>query len=181
MNRTIKVILKILGILVLILMALIIGVLIWFNVSLRNMKKQAEIDHASQTIICDSIQIITDQPSVSMYDFNKEDISELRFSIVRNGAIVTDTLIHNRSQSPNIPFTNFIKTDTILLKTQNNLCYFISGYKYEVFLGYGMFGYVGFKDCRLSNAIIVNGQQQSYSSLDPKNGIRYSDLPEQFK
>lgn len=181
MNRTIKISLKILGITVLILMALIIGVLIWFNISLRNTKEQAETDYATQSVICDSIQIITDQPHIGLYNFNQEDISELRFSIVRNGTIVSDTLIHNESQSSNIPFAHFQKMDTILVKTKNDLYYFITGYKYEVYLGYGMFGYVGFKECRLSNEIIVNGQQQSYSSLDPKKGILYSDLPAQFK
>lgn len=181
MNRTIKIFLKILGGIAIVFMIFIIGVLIWFNVSLRNKKKQAEIDYATQSAICDSIQIITDQPQVGLNDFDNEDISVLRFSIVREGAIISDTLIYNQTQSPNIPFVNFLKTDTILVKTKNGLCYFTTGYKYKAYLGYGMYGYVGFKECRLSSEIIVNGKQQSSTSLYPEKGIKLTDLPESFK
>lgn len=181
MNRTIKIFLKILGGIAIIFMILIIGVLIWFNISIKSKEKREEIAYATQSAICDSIQIITEQPNIGLYDFNNEDISELRFSIVRKGTVISDTLIYNQSRSTNIPFTNFLKTDTILVKTKNDLCYFTTGYKYRVYLGYGMYGYAGVKECRLSNEIIVNGQQQSSTSLYPEKGVKLADLPDNFK
>jgi len=181
MNRILKIILITLGCIITIFVVLVIVALVWFNISVGNKKKQAEADYASQSVICDTIQNITGHPQIGLYDFDKKDISELRFSLLRDGSIVADTLILNRVNFVEIPFTSFLKTDTILIKTKNELCYFVTGYKYKPYLGYGMFGYVGHKECRLSDEIIVNGQEQSYASLLPEKGIKSSDLPVCFK
>jgi hypothetical protein len=55
-----------------------------------------------------------------------------------------------------IPYREFLKTDTIVVTTRNNLKYYISGYHHVANLHYGMMGYVGSHDCSLSESCTIN-------------------------
>jgi len=142
----------------------LIGV-IAFNISSYQKRKQAEVDGIKFSEICDSVKIITEQPEIGFTGFDQKDINILKFELKRNGAINTDTIIKNQFsyvsddktfKQVKIPFAKFLKTDTIIVTTQNNLKFYISGYNHYAGLHYGMMGYVGGYDCALSENVNIN-------------------------
>lgn len=66
---------------------------------------------------------------------------------------------YDEYKSINIPYKEFLKTDTIVVTTQNKLHYYISGYNHYAYLHYGMNGYLGGHDCRFSDNPTINNEQ----------------------
>ncbi|MBE8723967.1 hypothetical protein [Flavobacterium hungaricum] len=146
------------------LIALAVG---WFFWSSNKRIKQAEIDGITFSKECDSVKFITEQPEIQLAKFKKNEISVLKFQILRNGKLIEDTLIKNGNakKSPDteyktitIPYKSFLKTDTIVVTTQNKLHYYISGYNHYAYLHYGMAGYLGSHDCRFNDNPTINNE-----------------------
>lgn len=143
-------------------------------------REQAVKDRIELSAICDSIEYITERPMLKFYQFNNDEVEELKFWILRNGKLLNDTIV-NRTCFPEtdqfyveIPYNEFIKTDTIVLMTKTPLYFYISGYHHQVYLHYGMFGYLGTSDCRLSETCSVNGN--NYNGFINKNE-GWTELP----
>lgn len=162
MNKYIKGCLVLIGIIITII-AIMIGLFMW---SSHARKKQAEIDGIEFSTECDSVKLITEQPEIQFAKFKKNEISILKFQILRNGKFIQDTLIKNgfkktsadEYKSINLPYKTFLKTDTIVVTTQNKLHYYISGYHHYAYLHYGMTGYLGSHDCRFSEIPTINNR-----------------------
>lgn len=163
MNKYIKGCLVLIGIIITVV-AIIVGLFFWSSNSRR---KQAEIDGIKFSKECDSVKFITEQPEIQFAKFKKNEINILRFQIIREGKFIQDTLIKNgfnkkTSSSEykfiNIPYKTFLKTDTIVVITQNKLHYYISGYHHYAYLHYGMNGYGGGHDCRFSDNPTINNE-----------------------
>ena len=136
--------------------------------SLERRAKQAVLDEARYSAICDTISTITEQPAISFSGFTKAELSQLTFHLVRKGKILKDTAAHYPQRDGlyefNIPlaFARFKKTDTIVVETtgKDKRFYHISGFHHYASLHYGMLGYVGGHDCRLAEgAYTVNGRR----------------------
>ncbi|WP_289658099.1 hypothetical protein [Flavobacterium panacagri] len=186
MNKYIKGCLVVTGT-VFILLAIIIG---WFFWSLNSRKKQAEIDGITFSKECDSIKFITEQPEIQFAKFKKSEISILKFQIIREGKFIHDTIIKNgfnkktssnEYQSINIPYKSFLKTDTIVVTTQNKLHYYISGYHHYAYLHYGMTGYVGSHDCRFSDNPTINNELLLSPILFRENGWINPEISKHIK
>lgn len=163
MNKYIKGCLVIIGIIIT-LIAIIIGLFFWSSHSRR---KQAEIDGIKFSKECDAAKFITEQPEIQFAKFKKNEINILKFQILRKGKFIQDTLIKNgfnketnsnEYRSIAIPYKEFLKTDTIVVTTQNKLHYYISGYHHYAYLHYGMNGYLGSHECRFSDNPTINNQ-----------------------
>lgn len=179
MNRMLKKLLWALLIVAGIGVILILSLVLWLMFSMDWSAKRAKVDYALQTEVCDSMRMVTD--SVSLYLKDIDGSSRLEFSLIRNDRVVTEKTVFTREPgSVTIPFCDFYRTDTILLVVQNESAYFISGFRYEPYLGYGMFGYVGFKECRLSEDMTVNGNSHS-RFLRKEDSIPVDSIPAGFR
>jgi hypothetical protein len=182
MNKHIKGCLTFIAIIVL-LSALMIG---WFFWSSNSRIKQAEIDGIAFSKECDSVNIITEQPEIQFAKFKKNELSFLKFQILRNGKFIHDTVIKNGKFNPdnlriNIPYKTFFKTDTIVVTTKNRLQYYISGYHHYAYLHYGMFGYLGSHDCRFSNQCSINNDEYSNNVLTREKGWLNPEISKHIK
>ncbi|MCD0469138.1 hypothetical protein [Flavobacterium sp. JAS] len=175
MNKYIKGCLVLIGIIITVI-AIIIGLFFWSSNSRR---KQAEIDGVAFSKECDSVKVITEQPEIQFARFKKNEINILKFQILRDGNFIQDTLIKNgfnkeanssEYKSITIPYKEFLKTDTIVVTTQNKLHYYISGYHHYAYLHYGMAGYVGSHDCRFSENPMINNLVHLRPVLFRENG-----------
>jgi hypothetical protein len=175
MNKYIKGCLVIIGVFIT-LVAIIIG---WFFWSSDHRRKQAEIDSIEFSKECDTVKLITEQPEIQFAKFKKNEINILKFQILRQGKFIQDTLIKNgfnkrtsydEYKSITIPYKAFLKTDTIVVTTQNKLHYYISGYHHYAYLHYGMTGYVGSNDCRFSDNATINNEVFLRPVLFRENG-----------
>lgn len=136
-------------------------------------RKQADIDSIEQSAMCDTISSITESPAIYFCDFELEEINKLTFWILRNGKLIDERKVGNfllDSKRFKIPYHSFLKTDTILVKTETPLYYYISGYHHYAYLHYGMFGYLGSSHCSLSDDCMVNGEE-SHGVLCKSNGL----------
>lgn len=157
---------------------LIIGLLVgWFWWSMETSQQRAEEDGIKYSKECDTITTITEKPSITLGQFSKDEINQLKFYLIRNNRIIKDTLIKYEVSEPdnylttNIPFENFKKSDSIILETKSKIKFTISGFHHYAYLHYGMFGYVGSHDCRFDDGnYIVNGKT-SNGTLLKKDGI----------
>ncbi|MCJ8154217.1 hypothetical protein MKJ01_10645 [Chryseobacterium sp. SSA4.19] len=157
MKRFFKVVLIVLAI----FFGIIAAIIIAWNVSSCQRKKKADEDSITFSKKCDSLLSITEQPEIGFSDFSYKEISTLRFQILRNNKLIEDSVIKthfkdNSLMRVKIPYREFLKTDTIVVTTPNNLKYYISGYQHVANLHYGMMGYVGSHDCSLSESCIIN-------------------------
>ena len=161
-----------------ILILLFVGCVYW---SMQSSKKQAETDGIKQSELCDTIKVITEQPQIELSAFKGSEVEILRFYLQRGTAIVKDTTIRGKFnyvsddktyRTLNIPFNDFLKTDTIIVETNTKLYYKISGYHHYAYLHYGMFGYVGSSDCRLSESCTVNADSLSNGTLLKAEGLK---------
>jgi len=175
MNKYIKGCLVLIGIIVTIA-AILAGLFFWSSNSRR---KQAEIDGIAFCKECDSVKFITEKPEIEFAKFKKNEIDILKFQIIRDGKLIRDTLIKNgfnKKNSPDeyksiaIPYKTFLKTDTIVVTTQNKLHYYISGYRHYAYLHYGMTGYLGSHDCRFSDNPTINNEVLAMPVLFRENG-----------
>ena len=169
LNKYLKGCLIFLGIMML-LIALIVG---WFWWSMENKHKSAEEDFLKYSKICDTTKVITEKPMIMLGKFHKSEIDMLKFYIIRNNKILKDTTVHytitsvDHYLSAEIPFNEFLKTDTIIVQTKENSkrYYNISGFRHYAYLHYGMFGYLGSYDCRFYENYVVNGEESNGTLL----------------
>lgn len=160
MNKYLKGCLIILSIIVL-MIALISG---WFWWTMKNKHKKAEEDAITYSKECDTITTITEKPSFTLVHFEKDEIENLKFYLIRNHKIYEDTLIIStfpasaNTLNINIPFKNFKKSDSIVVETRSKIYFTISGFHHYAYLHYSMFGYTGGHDCRLTEEYTINGK-----------------------
>jgi len=168
MNKILK------GCLILITIIFFIVVLLalYLFFSMSYMSNQAETDEVEQTAICDSVPYITERPELSFSGFEINEIDTLHFRILREGNFIGDTILchpftyissNGKYMSMKIPYDHFLKTDTIVVVTKQPLYYKISGFYHYAYLHYGMFGYLGSHDCRLSKKCMINNIETSWS------------------
>ncbi len=157
MKRFWKVLLRALGILFL-LVVLFIVFAIW---SMKTHKAQFAKDMEAQSKLCDTMSIVKEQPQLTLIGFETAEIDTLQFQILRNRTFIRDTLITAQQNDydvviVNIPYPHFLKTDTIILTTKNQLHYYISGFHHTVEAFYGMTGPVAMSDCFLAKRFTIN-------------------------
>lgn len=182
MNPIIKrigIIFAVIGVLAISIMLGLVFIFLYLFFSSDNIEKTNK-DYASQTIICDSTQIIERSPMVSFYNSKFEPRINIEFKLIRKNQIVESKTLLQQSGSCYIPFDNFYKTDSILIVVDDNLCYFSYDFSLKPYLGYGMFGYVGFHECRTSENFTINGKEQTYS-LEKDKGIPIDSIPQNFR
>jgi len=148
----------------------ILAVVVWMNVSSYLQRKQAKRDLVEGTIICDTIQTIAEQPKIVFLKFTDDEVTPLIFELKRNNRIIADTVVQNNFEyisddreyrTAKIPFSEFLKTDTVVITLPNHSKYNASGFHHYPYLHYGMFGYVGSYDCRLSEYFTINGVENT--------------------
>lgn len=103
---------------------------------------------------------------IDLYNFENSDLKSMKFEIIRNKQSIRDTLIlgfenERAVKSIEIPFNNFLRSDTILLTINKKLKYNISDFNYGVGQLYGMFGPVALSDCYLVNSYTINDNQNT--------------------
>lgn len=156
----------------------------WYWWAKNERRRSAEEDNIKFSKICDTTRVITEKPSFMMGKFHKSEIDRLRFYIIRNNKIVKDTTVNYEITSEDhylheeIPFDKFLKTDTIIVETKDSAkrYYRLSGFHHYANLHYGMFGYAGGHDCRLSETYTINGKESEGIMLKP-DGIKQNILP----
>ncbi len=125
--------------------------------------------------ICDSTKVINEQPEIGLSGFKENEINILKFEIKRGKNIFFDTIIKNNFnyiskdkiyRKTNIPFSEFLKNDTIIITTLNNLKFYVSDFHHSASLHYGMFGPVGGYECRLDENFNINGLTSNCISKD---------------
>lgn len=153
----------------------VLAIVLFFIVSSYLNRKKADRDFVEYSKLCDSTEVINEQPKISFSGFSKKELSVLKFEVKRGNNITADTVIKNKFNyvstdqtysSINIPFSDFLKTDTIIVTTQNNLKFYISDFHHGASLHYGMFGYVGGYDCSLDENFNINGKYWNCISKD---------------
>lgn len=181
MNNTLKIVFKIILTLLVIGLLLVGGVIAYFAFSMNKMASKAKEDGPRESSLCDTIKVITERPEISFSGFSRDELESLRFSILRDGEFVQDTLVRTQFNYENddinsgfygtmqMPYTSFLKTDTIVVETEGGLYFYLSGYHHYAYLHYGMFGYLGSSDCRFSESCMVNGEQNNYKGTLAKS------------
>lgn len=169
--------------------AIIAGIMGWYYYHKATNARQAETDGIKYSKLCDSTKIITEMPAIMLVGFDTLEIKNVRFYIIRQGRQIKDTVITPKLNLPyeyistQIPFTVFLKTDTILIQTGGKVkrFYQLSDFHHYAYLHYGMMGYLGSYDCRLDEKdFLVNGKR-SDGQLFKKSGLTRSILPIQLK
>lgn len=115
---------------------------------------------------CENADIISEQLTVFLKKESTKAILEARIQLIRKSQIIKDTSIKNNIENKNqyfvvnIPFNNFLKTDTIIVKTKDRQ-YKISDFTYSSTGGHwGMFGYLGDNQCFFDyNKIRINDKE----------------------
>jgi hypothetical protein len=153
--------------------------------SLKRREKQAVLDEAKYSALCDTISTITEQPTISFNGFTKAELGQLTFYLVRKGTLLQDTVVHYPQRDSlyefaiPLAFARFKKSDTIVVQTtgRDRRFYQISGFHHYAYLHYGMLGYVGSHDCRFAEgAYTVNGRQYQ-DFLRKQDGLSALTLP----
>ncbi|WCM42685.1 hypothetical protein MG290_03125 [Flavobacterium sp. CBA20B-1] len=170
----------------LVLMFALIGA--WFWWYLKTNQIRAKEDGIKFSEQCDSIEVITEKPTIILGKFHKSEIDTLKFYIVRNNKVVKDTLVSYNITSENhelwtkIPFDEFLKTDTIIVETKENCkrFYNISGFNHYAYLFYGMFGYLGKHECRFNDNYIINSKG-SNGTLLKADGLKENNLIKEYR
>lgn len=169
-----KTILKGCLIIIAILVLAIIAIIAFWIISSNNKIKQSEIDSAEQSIICDTVPYVVEQPEIAFSNFQSYEIDTLKFQILRAGKLIQDTIVcddfnyisdKGNYRTMKIPYNYFLKSDTIVVSTKYPLYYKISDYHHYAYLHYGMFGYLGNSDCRFSNNCVVNNREHTYHGV----------------
>lgn len=171
MNNYLKILLKFFLVVV-----LLIGLLIGFIfLSIYQKRKSIEEKMIKKSKECNKNLYITQKPIINLCNFNDSDLEELRFQIIRNTKFVKDTTVLNIEREKylttlTIPFSDFLKTDTILVTTKSKLQYKISNFKYIVRSYHGMFGPVAISDCILDDFFVINAEKQT-SNINKFYGV----------
>ncbi len=144
----------------------ILGIVLLFNVSSYLKREKVKKDQIEYSKICDSTKIISEQPEIGFAGFNEKDINVLKFEIKRGKNIFSDTILKNKFnyisddktyRKISIPFSEFLKTDTIIITTRNNLKFYISDFHHGASLHYG---------CGLNENFNINGKYCNCISKD---------------
>ncbi|MGI4874032.1 MAG: hypothetical protein ACRYFX_22970 [Janthinobacterium lividum] len=166
------------------LAALALALVGWFYISGELNIRRAAKDAITETARCDSTRYVTEQPTVKLVGFARADIKELHFYRLAGHKIVQDTLVsrpYNENeyayQRMPIPFVRFLKSDTIVVETRNKRYFKLAGYHHYAYLHYGMFGYLGSSDCRLSDDCVINGKASENGQLVAAEGLKKCVLP----
>ena len=138
-------------------------------------RENAEKDLVEYSKLCDTTKLINEQPKIGFSGFSEKEIYVLQFEIKRAQSIIFDTIIKNKFnyistdksfRETKIPFSNFLKTDTIIITTQNNLKFYVSDFHHSASLHYGMFGPIGEYECSLNDKFNINGSHSNCISKD---------------
>lgn len=161
MNKTLKILLKIIAVIALILAIMVGG--FWMSLKLKKeeMAKKAE----EKTRECDTIKVITQFAAFRLRDFNAKDVEKVKFQIIRNNQIIRDTISRDfeyisadgRERKMIIPYPSFLRADTIVVTINEKLKYYISDFQFSAHELWGMMGPVMISDCELEKQYTING------------------------
>lgn len=151
--------------------------------TLDQQRLKAVSDQVIFSKICQNKEVIKEQPRLYLSDFSTKDLSDLEFFLIRNHSVLLKkkvigsvAAVDHDNTSVKIPFVNFKKSDTIILKINATYYFTLTGFSYYAYLHYGMIGYLGSYDCRLSSDFMVNGVQKN-GVLDKKAALLRNPLP----
>jgi hypothetical protein len=157
---------------IIIVITLLIG---WIIFGQYRRERQAKIDEIEQNKICDSEKYITEQPKITFIGFTKKEVRHAHFYLIRKNIVIHDSIIVGNANAISeniyshfqIPFSTFLKSDTIIAKISNR--YFIlPKFHHYAYLHYGMFGYVGNWDCRLGETKMIEKSVGTEKNILPK-------------
>lgn len=162
MKKIVKFLFTTIGILVLFVIIIFTIILIGFKYS--DYQVDEKVEGFSKN--CDTISLIYDKLPLKLTGFAPKEIESITFKIIRDNKIIKDIKIKipkskvkkNESVTINIPFNVFLKTDTILLTTKNNLHYYISGFSLEPTLEYYGPHKVESLGCNVVNSFKINNR-----------------------
>ncbi len=166
---------------VLLLLALVV---VWYLWSHKRNRLKAAADEARYEKICDTVQTISSKVYISFEGFQRNEITNLKYFLVRGHRIIANTLVREAFQGKDnyysgiIPFAIFKKTDTVVVQTSgaDRRYFWVSGFRYRPYLYNGAMGYLGECDCRLFDGdYLVNGKK-SYGALRKADGMRQNPL-----
>lgn len=124
-------------------------------------------DDPIQPAICDTITVVREHILVHLNEFKGDEAEELHFSILRNGKFIQEKIINDPSsivtkdsihKVVDMPYDNFLTTDTIVVMTKNKLYYYISGFNYYSYIDEES----NTSKCFFSDNIIVNNRKSRY-------------------
>lgn len=149
---------------------------------MKKRTEQAKIDYVKFSKICDTISYITENPSISFSKFDRKEINQLKFYMIRNHTIIQDTIVNyeindDHYLSTQIPFKKFKKTDTIVVETKNHKYYQISDFHHYAYLHHAMFGYIGSYECRFDDENYMINGKSSNGELLQSEGVGNEVLP----
>lgn len=179
MNKIVKYLVISVGSLLLLVIIIFAIILIGFKYS--DYQVDRKVDEYSKN--CDTVSLVHDMPSLALGGFAPNEIESITFKIIRDNKIIEETIIKiskskvkkNESVEINIPFNIFLKTDTILFITKNNLHYYISGFSFEPSLEYHGPNKVRSLGCNVVNSFKINNRisncyiNKSTGWLSPEN------------
>lgn len=89
---------------------------------------------------CDTIKTINEYPEISFRDFEPQELKKIEYYLIENNQILADTIVYVDSTenfrgyySTKLPFINFNKNDSIIVKTNDSSYYVISNFHYYFF------------------------------------------------
>jgi len=187
MNKIVKFLVISIG--TLLLFAIIIFAIILIGFKYSDYQVDRKVEEFSKN--CDTVSLVYDKIPLNLTGFAPKEIESITFKIIRDNKITKDTLIKissskvkkNESVAINIPFNVFLKTDSILFITKNNLHYYISGFSYEPSLKYYGPHRVESLGCNVVNSFKINNRisncyiNKSTGWLSPEKSkkIKYID------
>ncbi len=171
MKTILKGLLIFIGIIISIIVFLVISFMIWWYYSATQRIKQAEIDRKVFTEQCDTFKYVDEKLEISFLDFKPTEIKTIKFSLIRNHKVIKTAFIKEEDLqhdvfsdnshffSTYLPFEKFLKTDTIAITIGEEIFY-LTDFHHYAYLHYGMFGYLGTHDCRLSKDYKINNVEK---------------------
>lgn len=142
--------------------------------------KQKEQDYIHQQAICDTIKHIKDEVTFRGYGFSQEELQTITFWKVKQSELVEkDTnasavFTQFNHVEITVPYDDLLVSDEIVIRigSEEPLSFYVSGFAYEVDQKYGMFGYVGISECKLSTRCTVNYAKRTSFTLYRNDGYR---------
>ncbi len=162
------------------------GIIAWYYSWKARNQKQAQTDLLKFSKNCDTIRLITEKPSVELQNFNRREVNQLKFYLIRHGKIIKDSTLRYQGAPDDIylyvqlPFDKFLKTDSIIVETKSSSKRFfsISGFHHYAYLYYGMMGYLGSYDCRFDDDNFMINGRLAHAVLIKQDGIKRNILPQ---
>jgi len=180
---TAKKIFKVIGICI----AAIIGLILLFFAVIycsiewtRHSKKKEAIRYQKE--VCDTMKSVQGNFPIKVNGFTKKELKKINFYLKRDNQIIRDTTVNFEPkdnyeiQEINMPFEEFNIKDIIIVVIKNRT-YLLSGYTYNAFFNYGMFGPVGPCNCGTGGYENINGKPSGSGWLLKKEGLKNYQLP----